>query len=171
MAFISDAHPFVFWVSSMSVVQVQNLRQAIDFVNDRPKPLALYVFSSDDDMISQVLNETSSGGVCVNDCVFHMTDPNLPFGGVGASGMGAYHGRQGFNMFVHRKPVLKRWTTGDSLVPRYAPMSEENAAFIQKAAAFNMCWVKHGGTTKWLFVFLILVAAALCITKFAVKLW
>ncbi|MCA9600701.1 MAG: aldehyde dehydrogenase family protein, partial [Myxococcales bacterium] len=76
----------------LPVLKVRNMDEAIRFVNARPKPLALYVFTKDGGVAERVLAETSSGGVCVNEVVSHFTVPDLPFGGVGASGMGAYHG-------------------------------------------------------------------------------
>lgn len=106
----------------LPVVAVDDLDAAIDFVNARPKPLALYVFSRDPARARHVLAHTRSGGACVNDTVSHLADPGLPFGGVGASGMGAYHGRHGFECFSHRKGVLDRATWVD-LQLRYPPIS------------------------------------------------
>jgi aldehyde dehydrogenase (NAD+) len=77
-------------------------------VNRREKPLALYLFSSDADAEARVLSRTTSGGVCVNGTLLHIGNSAMPFGGVGPSGMGAYHGRFSFETFSHRKAVLKR---------------------------------------------------------------
>ena len=77
----------------LPVLRVKDMEPAIAFVNKRPKPLALYLFSSDPLIQENVLARTSSGGVTVNHALLHLTVPSLPFGGVGASGMGAYHGR------------------------------------------------------------------------------
>ncbi len=79
---------------------------AVRFVNERPKPLALYVFSGSSDTADDVIERTSSGGACVNHCVLHILPSELPFGGVGPSGMGAYHGKLGFDTFSHLKSVL-----------------------------------------------------------------
>ena len=73
-----------------------------------PKPLALYLFGGTSAQQDQVLSSTSSGGVCINDVIMQAGVPNLPFGGVGASGMGSYHGQSGFDTFSHQKSVLRR---------------------------------------------------------------
>ena len=87
--------------------------EAIRFVNDRDKPLALYAFSSDDDTLAKIVDRTSSGGVTLNHVLLHLAVPELPFGGVGPSGMGAYHGKAGFDIFSHAKPVLDKPTRPD----------------------------------------------------------
>jgi aldehyde dehydrogenase (NAD+) len=92
----------------LAVLAVGSPDEAIEFVNERDKPLALYVFGSDDAEIQRVVDSTSSGGVTINHVVLHVAAPELPFGGVGASGMGAYHGATGFDTFTHFKPVLTR---------------------------------------------------------------
>lgn len=104
----------------LPVLTVDNVDQAIEFVNARPKPLALYVFSSDATTQRRVLERTSSGGACINDTIGHLAVPDLPFGGVGPSGMGAYHGHWSFETFSHRKSVLDRATWPD-LALRYPP--------------------------------------------------
>ena len=91
----------------LPVVGVDDLDAAIRFVNARPKPLALYVFGSDDE-IDRVVECTSSGGVCANHVMFHIGPPDLPFGGVGNSGWGRYHGRSGFDAFSNLKAVYRR---------------------------------------------------------------
>jgi acyl-CoA reductase-like NAD-dependent aldehyde dehydrogenase len=83
-----------------------SIEEAFAFINDRPRPLALYYFSDDKDETERVLHETIAGGVTVNDAMLHVGQPGLPFGGVGASGMGAYHGRWGFDTFTRMKPVF-----------------------------------------------------------------
>ena len=77
-------------------------------IRDRPKPLALYLFGGGEKEQGKVLSMTSSGGVCFNDVVLQAGIPELPFGGVGTSGMGKYHGKAGFDNFTHYKSVLKR---------------------------------------------------------------
>ena len=84
----------------------EKLDEAIDYVNDHPRPLALYVFDNDQKRIDRVLRETTSGGVCVNETMLHIAQDDLPFGGVGPSGMGAYHAREGFDAFTKKKPVF-----------------------------------------------------------------
>jgi aldehyde dehydrogenase (NAD+) len=90
----------------LPVVSVDSVEQACAFVRDRPKPLALYLFSGSRSTKKYVLANTSSGGACVNHVILHIGDPRLPFGGVGDSGMGAYHGKAGFDAMSHHKSVL-----------------------------------------------------------------
>ena len=92
----------------LPVLTVASLEEAIAQINSRPKPLALYLFSRRRSHQQTVLQRTSSGSVCFNDVVMQAGVPDLPFGGVGASGMGAYHGRAGFETFSHRRSVLRR---------------------------------------------------------------
>lgn len=89
----------------LPVLPYDTLEQAIAHVNAGPRPLALYLFERDARAIEHVLQATTSGGVTVNDCMLHQPQHTLPFGGVGASGIGAYHGRHGFERFSHRKGV------------------------------------------------------------------
>lgn len=90
----------------LPVVPYRTLDEAIAYVNARPRPLALYYFDRDRARIDRVLRETVAGGVTVNDTILHIAQDDLPFGGVGASGMGAYHGREGFETFSHKKAVF-----------------------------------------------------------------
>ncbi|MFF4650825.1 aldehyde dehydrogenase family protein [Streptomyces sp. NPDC001380] len=92
----------------LPIVEVDGLDEAIAFVNDREKPLALYAFTEDEDARRRLSEETSSGGLAFGLPVAHLTVPDLPFGGVGESGMGSYHGRWGFETFSHRKAVLDK---------------------------------------------------------------
>lgn len=92
----------------MPIVCVRSLEEAIQFINQREKPLALYVFSNNDKVIKKMIAETSSGGVTANDVIVHITVPTLPFGGVGNSGMGSYHGKKSFETFSHRRSCLVR---------------------------------------------------------------
>jgi acyl-CoA reductase-like NAD-dependent aldehyde dehydrogenase len=104
----------------LPVLPVDSIDEAIEFVNARPKPLALYVFTDDSQSSHNVLEQTSSGGACVNDTVSQLVPPDLPFGGIGESGIGAYHGRQSFETFSHRKSVFSRANWPD-LKLRYPP--------------------------------------------------
>ncbi|CAM6128501.1 unnamed protein product [Calypogeia fissa] len=90
----------------LPIITVKNVDEAIRFVNSLPKPLALYLFTNDEKVQQQVLADTSSGGVTVNNTTAHMRHGGLPFGGVGDSGMGAYFGKHSFDTFSHRKAVL-----------------------------------------------------------------
>lgn len=92
----------------LPVLEFKDLDGVIKTINDRPKPLALYYFGTNRESQERVLSQTSSGGSCVNDCIMHLLNSNLPFGGVGASGMGSYHGHSSFDAFTHYKSVLKK---------------------------------------------------------------
>lgn len=115
------------------IMNVKNLEEAINFINSRDKPLALYVFSGDKTVSKTIIEQTSSGGVAVNDTCTHITTENLPFGGVGPSGMGSYHGRQGFLTFSHQKSVLEKDLNGFTeltLSVRYPPYSDTKTNFM-----------------------------------------
>jgi len=90
----------------LPIVPIKSIDEAIRYVNDRDKPLALYVFSKDKKVIEKVLSNTTSGGAVANDTLMHATVPELPFGGVGPSGVGAYHGKHSFELFSHKKAVM-----------------------------------------------------------------
>ena len=90
----------------LPVMTFLNLDEAIHYINSQEKPLALYYFGKDKKSIQKILKETSSGGVCINDTITHLANPNLPFGGVGNSGMGSYHGIDSFYTFSHKRAVL-----------------------------------------------------------------
>lgn len=110
----------------LPVLGVGGPTEAKAFIGARPKPLALYVFAQRGDVIDDMIENTTSGGVCVNQTLMHVLPPELPFGGVGDSGMGAYHGRTGFDAFSHHKSVLKKRTRPDLrlLYPPYRPTVE-----------------------------------------------
>ncbi|MFA6229107.1 MAG: coniferyl aldehyde dehydrogenase [Rhodanobacter sp.] len=92
----------------LPLVPYDSLEQAIAYVAAHPHPLALYLFEQDRSLIDHVLGQTTAGGVSVNDTLYHIAQHNLPFGGVGASGMGGYHGEAGFHTFSHLKPVFRQ---------------------------------------------------------------
>ncbi|WP_333962267.1 aldehyde dehydrogenase [Clostridium perfringens] len=102
----------------------ENLDEVIRVVNSKDKPLALYYFSEDKNKIEKVLNSTSSGGVTINDTLVHVSSSYLPFGGVGNSGMGEYHGKYSFDLFSNKKGVMNRKTFLDLKI-RYAPFQNK----------------------------------------------
>lgn len=104
----------------LPILTYGNLREAIEIINSRPKPLALYIFSKNDKKIEAVLDQTSAGGVTINDTLMHIVNGALPFGGVGDSGIGAYHGEHSFDLFSHKKSVLHRSFMIEEPI-RYAP--------------------------------------------------
>jgi coniferyl-aldehyde dehydrogenase len=101
----------------LPIVPYGSVEEAVRFVNERDRPLALYWFGEDSTNRERVLTRTISGGVTVNDCMLHVFQENLPFGGVGPSGMGAYHGEHGFRRFSHEKSVfrVRGWFGGSFL--------------------------------------------------------
>lgn len=92
----------------LPIIEYGNLKEAIDLIKSRPKPLALYIFSKNDRKVDRILAETSAGGVSINDTLMHIANGHLPFGGVGESGIAAYHGIHSFDLFSHKKAVLHR---------------------------------------------------------------
>ncbi len=115
----------------LPVLTVGDVDEAIRFVNDREKPLALYAFSQSHDVLDHVVANTSAGGVTLNHAVLHLAVPDLPFGGVGASGMGAYHGKAGFDTFTHHKPVLDKPTRPDPSL-MYPPYTNTKQKILRK---------------------------------------
>jgi len=115
----------------LPIKTVDSIDSAIRFINDHDKPLALYVFSNDDKVCERVLTQTSSGGAIANDTLMHAGVPQLPFGGVGASGMGAYHGKLSFEAFSHQRAVMvkKLGMEGVNSI-RYPPYSAKKLGWI-----------------------------------------
>ncbi|XP_075389276.1 aldehyde dehydrogenase family 3 member A2 isoform X2 [Tenrec ecaudatus] len=109
----------------LPIVPVKNADEAIKFINDHEKPLAFYIFSHNNKLIKQMIDETSSGGVTGNDVIMHFTLNSLPFGGVGSSGMGAYHGKHSFHTFSHQRScLLKSLKREGANKLRYPPNSQ-----------------------------------------------
>jgi len=114
----------------LPVIEYTDIAEAIALINSRPKPLALYLFTQNQELQQRVLQATSSGGVCINDTVLHVGISSLPFGGVGDSGMGNYHGKAGFDTFSHHKSVLRNSFWLD-LKWRYAPY-QDKLSFLKR---------------------------------------
>jgi acyl-CoA reductase-like NAD-dependent aldehyde dehydrogenase len=93
----------------LPVVEYRDVEEAIDFINRRPKPLALYLFSGSRATQDRVVHATSSGGVCLNDVIFQVGEIDLPVGGTGESGMGRYRGKASFDTFSHYKCVMRKY--------------------------------------------------------------
>lgn len=115
----------------MPIITYDKLEDAIAFVNSRSKPLALYIFSENKLYQQKILQETSSGNASINECLMHVGQFNLPFGGVGDSGIGQYHGKLSFDIFSHRKGVLKKSTLSD-VAFRYPPYTDKAAKILRK---------------------------------------
>ncbi|HYW21729.1 MAG TPA: aldehyde dehydrogenase [Nodularia sp. (in: cyanobacteria)] len=111
----------------LPIIEYTDITEAIALINSKPKPLALYLFTQNKNLQKQVLQSTSSGGVCINDTVMQVGVSSLPFGGVGDSGIGSYHGKASFDTFSHYKSVLKNYFWLD-LNWRYAPYKDKLSA-------------------------------------------
>ena len=115
----------------LPVLTYSNFEDVMRMINDRPKPLAAYLFTSDKNVERNFLQNISFGGGCINDTVVHLSVARLPFGGVGASGMGRYHGKAGFDAFTHYKSVLRKSTLID--IPlRYPPYSQWGLKLLKR---------------------------------------
>ncbi|XP_074774453.1 aldehyde dehydrogenase family 3 member B1-like isoform X2 [Athene noctua] len=126
----------------LPIVVVANMDEAIDFINARPRPLAIYAFSCDSKVVNQVLERTSSGGFCGNDTLMHLTLTSLPFGGIGNSGLGKYHGKFTFDTFTHHRGCLHRNMGLEALnALRYPPYSQQKLGLL--TATFE---IKRKGT-------------------------
>jgi len=104
----------------LPVMSYHDVSEAIAAIKAHPQPLACYIFTSDPGFEQRLLSSVSFGGGCVNDTLLHLSNPRMPFGGVGASGMGHYHGRYGFDTFSHQKSVVRRMSIIDDPL-RYHP--------------------------------------------------
>lgn len=133
----------------LPIITIGSLEEAVRFVKKRDKPLALYVFTKSSKTADRVLKTTSSGAAVVNDCCIHLANHNLPFGGVGASGMGSYHGKKGFNAFSHQKAVLKKYGSDASI--RFPPYSEFSIKSIENMYSLQRVVEALSFTTEGVF--------------------
>jgi aldehyde dehydrogenase (NAD+) len=114
----------------LPIVPYENLDDALKIIMNFPKPLAFYIFSENSEKQKYVISKVPFGGGCVNDTVIHLANPNLPFGGVGTSGIGSYHGQKSFETFTNYKSVYKQGTLVD--IPlRYPPYNEQKLSWIK----------------------------------------
>lgn len=120
----------------LPIITLTNIEESIDFINSRPKPLALYAFTKNEAFKKKILTETSSGSLTFNDCMIQYLCDALPFGGVGQSGFGRYHGKYSFDTFSHEKAVLHR-SFFLELEPRYPPWNDFKLQFIRFAYKFD----------------------------------
>ncbi|CAG9767457.1 unnamed protein product [Ceutorhynchus assimilis] len=123
----------------LPIVIVKDAQEAVNLINSKEKPLAMYVFTKNQKIKDLFLTKTSSGGVCINDTMMHLAVEYLPFGGVGNSGMGSYHGKKTFDTFVHKKSVLLRTfnpINEKTQEMRYPPYSEKHTKLLRMA--FNI---------------------------------
>ncbi len=114
----------------LPVMGYSHIDQVIDYVNARPRPLGTYYFGPEDAVCRRYIDRTTSGGVCLNDVLSHAGGDQLPFGGVGDSGTGYYHGRYGFETFSHARAVLsssRLFSMNQLMAPPYGPRRHQNA--------------------------------------------
>lgn len=116
----------------LPVLTYQQLDEAISIIESRPRPLALYCFTESSKVKKQVLDSCRFGGGCINDTLIHLATSEMPFGGVGESGMGGYHGETGFMEFTHMRSIVDKKTWLD-VAARYQPYTEENLKLIRKS--------------------------------------
>lgn len=118
----------------LPVITYDTLDGAINYINDHDRPLALYGFGFQGEEKRELMTRTTSGGVTLDDCVWHIAQENLPFGGVGASGMGGYHGEYGFRLFSHAKAVFtqSRWSTLFMIFPPFGVKFNWIVKFVRK---------------------------------------
>lgn len=114
----------------LPVLTIDNVEEAVAIVNGGAKPLAFYVFSSEKDRVQKLMERCAFGGGCVNDTIIHLATSNMGFGGVGESGMGAYHGKVGFDTFSHKKSIVEKKTWFD-LPMRYQPYKKLHKKLIR----------------------------------------
>lgn len=115
----------------LPIIAYNNIEEAISFVNNRPHPLAFYLFSTSNVTIDEFLNSCQFGGGCINDTIMQVASDYLPFGGVGDSGMGSYHGKASFDTFTHYRSIIKKSNLID-LPIRYLPISKKKEKLIKK---------------------------------------
>lgn len=113
----------------LPIMDYTNLSDVIKEILNHPKPLSLYLFTENSVVAQKILKHISFGGGCINDTIYHLASPYLPFGGVGNSGMGAYHGKGSFDTFSHKKSILKQTTCFD--IPLRYPDAKNGLKFIK----------------------------------------
>ena len=116
----------------LPIVTVNSAEEAVKIINGRDKPLALYLFSTSEKVQELFTRKTSSGGLCINDTIMHLSVEELPFGGVGASGMGAYHGKHGFDTFTHYKVTIRSFISTFLTFPTQPVLKRDLTWFAEK---------------------------------------
>jgi NAD-dependent aldehyde dehydrogenases len=115
----------------LPVISYNSLDEIIKIIKNRPKPLACYIFTENKKVANRLISEISYGGGCVNDVFLHIANHHMPFGGVGYSGMGGYHGKFSFDTFSHKKGVVKNITVID-IGLRYAPYDDKKMKLLKR---------------------------------------
>ena len=115
----------------LPIITYEKLDDAILYINQNEKPLALYIFTENKNVENEVLNRTQSGGVSINDTISHIINPELPFGGIGSSGMGCYHGKYSFDTFSHERSIIKK-STKINITLAYPPFNKNKLKYVKK---------------------------------------
>ena len=136
----------------LPIIEYDDVSTVIDYINSKHKPLALYIFSTNSSFQNRILSATSSGGVSINDVMMHFANAAMPFGGVGNSGVGAYHGKFGYETFSHAKAVLNKSVYGDAPA-RYPPYTAGNAKLFRFVSEL---YKVNSATFSKLFKFIVL---------------
>jgi aldehyde dehydrogenase (NAD+) len=118
----------------LPVIEYSNISDALSFINGKPKPLAIYIFSKDKKFLKEIIHKSGSGAVCINEVVMQITSKELPFGGVGLSGIGRYHGKASYNLFSNLRSVLIKPNWPD--IPLRYPPYRNKLKFIKKLLPF-----------------------------------
>ncbi|EYU22982.1 hypothetical protein ABFS82_03G097500 [Erythranthe guttata] len=121
----------------LPIITVDKIEDCIGIITSKEKPLAAYLFSNNEKLKNDFISNVSSGGMVINDTTLHLAEASLPFGGVGESGMGSYHGKFSFDAFSHKKAVLKRGFNGDVSV-RYPPYTNGKLNFVKAMLSGNI---------------------------------
>ena len=115
----------------LPVISYSDCDIILQTLNERPKPLAMYIFTENKSVAEYFLSRYAFGGGCVNDVVIHLATSEMGFGGFGESGMGAYHGKKGFDCFTHKKSIVHKSTSMD-LPVRYQPYSKQKERMLKR---------------------------------------
>ncbi|QDK45852.1 aldehyde dehydrogenase family protein [Bdellovibrio sp. ZAP7] len=121
----------------LPILKFKDISEVVHFINERPKPLTIYCYSHSEHNIKKLMKETSSGTLSVNDSLISLLNPHLPFGGVGASGLGAYHGYHGFETFSHKKAIFKQGFAGRLMAIIYPPYNQTKLDLLKQIIRFT----------------------------------
>ena len=115
----------------LPIISFEKIEEIVQIINQKEKPLALYLFTNNKKVEEKILKDISFGGGCINDTIMHLASETLPFGGVGNSGIGAYHGKYGFDTFTHYKSILKKSNLID-MPMRYHKYTDKKMKLVKK---------------------------------------
>jgi aldehyde dehydrogenase (NAD+) len=144
----------------LPIVTVNNESEAIEFINSRAKPLGLYVFTSNKNLAKSIIHATSAGSTCVNDVIFQIAPPSLPFGGVGESGLGNYHGKYSFDTFSHPRSVVFSPLWAEPVLSiRNPPYTKKKTSSLESLVKVYRRWLPLPRVSFWFWAFAALAIA------------